>query len=96
MEDGCPVVDIDQFISTLEADMARDFEWQGHARRALKAEIRRCRLSYAKLAQRLTAMGYPHSEAGLRERIDREVSSTLFAQCMFALGMRKVRLDGLN
>ena len=95
MDEGCPV-DIDHFISTLEAGMARDFEWQGQARRALKAEIRRSRLSYAKLAARLTAMGFPHSEAKLREQIDREVSSTLFAQCMFAMGVRKIRLDGLN
>jgi Domain of unknown function (DUF6471) len=95
MEDRCPV-DVDAFISTLEAGMARDFEWQGQARRALRAEIKRRRLSYARLAQRLTAMGYPQSETKLREQIDREVSSTLFAQCMFAMGVGKIRLDGPN
>ena len=95
MEDRCPV-DIDDFVSTIETQMARDFEWQGQAKRAMKAEIRRSRLSYAKLAQRLTAMGCPHSEAMLRERIDREVSPTFFAQCMFAMGVRKIRLGGLN
>ena len=93
MKKDC-AVDIDDFMARIEGGMESDFKWRGQARRLLKAEIARSRLSYRTLAQRLTDMGYACSELTLREKIEHDgVSATLLAQCLVALGLRSIRLN---
>lgn len=72
--------------------MGRD--WSEEAKAILKAEMKRRRLTYADLAQRLAEDGSPTTENYLMKKISRGgFSAGFFLQCLAAIGARDIRLD---
>jgi hypothetical protein len=46
-------------------------KWADHAKRHLKAELKRADVAYAELARRLTEMGLPETEGSVTVKINR-------------------------
>jgi hypothetical protein len=86
-------IDVDRFMSTMEAGMAADTDWPSTTKGILKAEIARRHLSYRDLVARLAAIGVSETEANLRNKISRGgFTAVFFVQCLVAIGARTVRL----
>jgi hypothetical protein len=69
------------------------YDWEGEAKRVLKAELARAGVSHKVLVARLEAMGVEDNTAALASRITRgKFSFVFFLQCMRALGVDEVRL----
>jgi Domain of unknown function (DUF6471) len=74
--------------------MVGDKIWQGHAKGLLKAELKRKGITYKDLANRLTALGTPESEANLANKISRGGFSAAFLlQCLHAMGCNNVSVS---
>ena len=66
-------------------------EYESRAKNLLKAELKRRGLTYARLAARLTAMGFPENERNLSNKISRGgFSAAFFIQCLEAIGTQTV------
>jgi hypothetical protein len=71
--------------------MERD--WTKHVQGILKAELKRKHVSYADLAEKLTAMGVPESERNLANKISRGSFTAVFLiQCLEAVGCHTLHL----
>jgi hypothetical protein len=71
-----------------------DTEWQNRVKGLLKAELKRRNLGYRELAERLTAMGIPESEANIKNKISRGgFTAVFFVQCLVAIGATTIRLE---
>lgn len=71
-------------------------KWADHAKRHLKAELKRADVGYADLARRLTEMGLPETEGSVTVKINRGAFPAWFLfAAMKAIGRDVVRLDGL-
>lgn len=69
-------------------------EWANHAKRHLKAELKRADVGYAELARRLTEMGLPESEGSVTVKINRGAFPAWFLfAVMRAIGARILRLE---
>lgn len=69
-------------------------EWANHAKRHLKAELKRADVGYAELARRLTEMGLPESEGSVTVKINRGAFPAWFLfAVMRAIGARTLRLE---
>lgn len=69
-------------------------EWQVRVRRMLKAELKKRELSYADLADKLTAIGVTEDRRNINNKIGRGAfSAVFFFQCMEAIGCRTIHLD---
>ncbi len=69
-------------------------EWADHAKRYLKAELKRADVGYAELARRLTEMGLVETEGSVTVKINRGVYPAWFLfAVMKAIGANAVRLD---
>jgi hypothetical protein len=67
--------------------------WQTHAKRHIKAELKRAGVGYADLAQRLTEMGLPETEGSVTVKINRGAFPAWFYfAAMKAVGTHTVRL----
>lgn len=85
----------DSDIETDE-DSMRDDQWAEAAKGLLKAELKRRRLGYRELAERLTADGTPESERNLANKISRGGFTAAFLlQCLHVIGCASVRIDDL-
>lgn len=72
---------------------AIEYDWEGEAKRLLKAELARTGVSHKVLVARLEAMGIEDNTAALASRITRgKFSFVFFLQCMRALGVDEVRV----
>jgi hypothetical protein len=72
--------------------MAKD--WTETVKGILKAELKRRNVSYKELAEMLTGMGLPDTEANIKNKISRGgFSAVFFVQCLSAIGCNAVRLD---
>ena len=72
---------------------AIEYDWEGEAKRLLKAELARAGVSHKVLVGRLEAMGIEDNTAALASRITRgKFSFVFFLQCMRALGVDEVRV----
>mgnify|MGYP001400442016 CR=1 FL=1 len=72
---------------------ARDFQTQ--AKQIIRAELKRRNLSYADLAQRLTDIGFPENEKNVNNKIARGgFTAAFFLQCMEAIGVHRIELNG--
>lgn len=59
----------------------------------LKAELKKKNVSYRQLAERLTAMGVPETEANIANKISRGgFTAVFFVQCLAAIGAHTIRL----
>lgn len=68
-------------------------DWEGEAKRILKAELARHGLTYKGLVLRLEAMGVTDQEKAIANRISRgKFPFTFFLQCMYAMGVSEVDL----
>ena len=71
-------------------------EWTDHAKRHLKAELKRADVGYAELARRLTEMGLPESEGSVTVKINRGAFPAWFLfATMKAIERNVLRLDDL-
>ena len=71
-------------------------EWANHAKRQLKAELKRADVGYAELARRLTEMGLAESEGSVTVKINRGAFPAWFLfGVMKAIGRNLVRLDDI-
>jgi hypothetical protein len=68
-------------------------EWADHAKRHLKAELKRADVGYAELARRLTEMGLPESEGSVTAKINRGAFPAWFLfAVMRAIGVRTLHV----
>jgi hypothetical protein len=71
---------------------ARD--WQAVVKGMLKAELKRRNLSYADLADKLTAIGIEENERNISNKIGRGTfTAVFFIQCLQAIGCQTLHLD---
>ena len=71
-----------------------DPEWQDRVKGLLKAELKRRNLGYRDLAEKLTAMGIPETEANIKNKISRGGFTAVFLiQCLVAIGCTSLRLE---
>lgn len=72
-------------------------KWAEHAKRHLKAELKRADVGYAELARRLTEMGLPETEGSVTVKINRGAFPAWFLfAVMKAIGRDIVRLDDVS
>ena len=68
-------------------------DWQARVKGLLKAELKKKGVSYRDLAEKLTAMGIPETEANIANKISRGgFTAVFFVQCLIAIGTHTVRL----
>lgn len=80
------------FASEAETGVV-DKDWQERTKGILKAELKRKGLSYRDLAERLTAMGVPETEANIKNKISRGgFTAVFFLQCLRAIGVTTLHL----
>jgi Domain of unknown function (DUF6471) len=73
---------------------AKSRDWQAKVKGVLKAELKRRNLSYADLADKLTAIGVEDNERNISNKISRGTfTAVFFVQCMEAIGCHTIRLD---
>lgn len=71
-------------------------KWADAAKALLRSEMTRRSLTYADLAQRLTAAGHPENERNLRNKVARgSFTAAFLLLCLAVLGCREVRIDDL-
>lgn len=76
------------------ARKVRTKDWQAKVKGLLKAELKRRNLSYADLAEKLSAMGIEDSGRNISNRVSRGTFTAIFfIQCMEAVGCRTIHLD---
>lgn len=69
-------------------------DWALKIKGILKAELKRRHISYKELADKLTELGVPDSEANIKNKISRgSFTAVFFLQCLVAIGCHTVRLD---
>ena len=79
--------------SDLEAKMP-DKDWQDRVKGLLKAELKRRNVGYRELAEKLTDMGIPETEANIKNKISRGGFTAVFlVQCLSAIGCHTLRLE---
>lgn len=68
-------------------------DWQSLVKGILKAELKRRNLSYADLAEKLTAIGVKEDRRNISNKISRGTFTAIFfVQCMYAIGVRTIHL----
>jgi hypothetical protein len=76
-------------------DRQKEQEWATRAKQVLRAEMTRRGVNYAQLAERLAALGIHDNERNLANKIARGgFTAAFFLQCMSALGVQTLHLDG--
>ncbi len=68
--------------------------WADHAKRHLKAELKRADVGYVELAKRLTDMGLPETEGSVTAKINRGAFPAWFLfAVMRAIGLHTLRVE---
>lgn len=71
-----------------------DEVWTERVKGLLKAELKRRNVSYRDLAEKLTALGIPETEANIKNKISRGgFTAAFFIQCLVAIGCSSLRLE---
>ncbi len=71
-----------------------EIEWAERVKGLLKAELKRRNVGYRELADKLTAMGIPETEANIKNKISRGGFTGVFLiQCLSAIGCHTLRLE---
>jgi len=69
-------------------------KWADHAKRHLKAELKRADVGYAELATRLTEMGIPETETSVAAKVNRGAFPAWFLfAVMKAIGASILRVE---
>lgn len=75
-------------------DDPQTVEFENRAKNLLKAELKRKGVTYAQLAEKLSAMDIHETERNLNNKISRGGFSAAFLlQCLEAIGVIALRLD---
>lgn len=73
--------------------MVTDKEWRDRVKGLIKAELKRRGVSYASLAEKLTAMGVSETERNISNKLSRgSFTAVFFVQCLTAIGALSIRL----
>jgi hypothetical protein len=76
------------------AAKAKGRDWKVAVKGLIKAELRRRNLSYADLAERLSAIGINDNERNISNKISRGTfSAVFFFQCMEAIRVKTIHLE---
>ena len=82
------------FIAEGDDSIMDEIDWHLRVKGALKAELKRREMSYADLADKLSAMGIKEDRRNISNKIGRGVFSAIFFfQCMEAIGCHTIHLD---
>lgn len=74
--------------------MTADKDWQERVKGILKAELKRRRVSYRELAEKLEPLGVKESERNIANKIARGgFTAVFFVQCLRAIGAHTLRID---
>lgn len=74
----------------------REREWAEKARRFIKAEAKRAGVTYAQLAEKLTAHGLEETETSIASKLGRGTFAvTFFLGCLEVLGLGGVHLEDM-
>jgi hypothetical protein len=69
-------------------------EFETRAKNLLKGELKRRGITYAQLAEKLSAMGVAESERNLNNKISRGgFTAAFFIQCLVSIGCDKIVID---
>ena len=69
-------------------------KWADHAKRHLKAELKRADVGYAELAKRLTEMGIPETDTSVAAKVNRGAFPAWFLfAVMRAIGAHTLRVE---
>jgi hypothetical protein len=69
-------------------------DWRARTKGLLKAELKRRDVSYADLANKLSAIGIKENERNISNKISRGTFSAIFfVQCMEAIGCKVIHLE---
>jgi Domain of unknown function (DUF6471) len=69
-------------------------KWAGHAKRHLKAELKRADVNYAEVARRLTEMGIPETDTSVAAKVNRGTFPAWFLfAVMRAIGLHTLRVE---
>ncbi len=69
-------------------------KWTDHAKRHLKAELKRADVTYAELAKRLTEMGIPETDTSVAAKVHRGAFPAWFLfAVMRAIGSHTLRVE---
>jgi hypothetical protein len=75
---------------------AKTRDWQAQVKGLLKAELKRRNLSYAALADKLSALGIKENERNISNKIGRGTfTAVFFVQCMVAIECNTIHIDAL-
>lgn len=70
-------------------------DWQTQAKQLIRAELKRRDLSYKDLAERMEAIGLKVNERTIANKIARGgFTAAFFLQCMEAIGVQNIHLNG--
>jgi 3-mercaptopyruvate sulfurtransferase SseA len=70
-------------------------DWKAEAKQLIRAELKRRDLSYADLAKRMEAIGLKVNERTIANKIaSGGFSAVFFLQCMEAIGVQNLHLNG--
>jgi hypothetical protein len=87
-------IEYDYFYRRRLGQTMPDKDWQERTKGILKAELKRMNVGYRDLAEKLTAMGVPETEANIKNKISRGGFTAVFLlQCLEAAGVQNLRLD---
>ena len=68
--------------------------YEQRAKNILKSELKRRGITYAQLAEKLTALGARENERNLANKISRgSFTAAFFMMCMDAIGAHQIALD---
>lgn len=69
-------------------------KWEAQAKRIIRTEMARHDVSYARLVERLEAIGVSEDERNLRNKVARgKFTAAFLLQCLGAMQARTIRLD---
>lgn len=69
-------------------------KWVDHAKRHMKAELKRADVGYAELAKRLTEMGIPETDTSVAAKVNRGAFPAWFLfAVMRAIGLHTLRVE---
>jgi hypothetical protein len=81
-------------LGILPAMRGKAKDWQAKVKGLLKAELARRDLTYANLADKLSAIGIKDNERNISNKISRGTFTAMFlVQCFEAIGAKTVHLE---
>ena len=81
-------------VTKMERAMKTDDPWVNRVKGIPRAEMARRSITYEQLAERLAELGVNDSAVNIRNKVARGgFSAAFFVLCLYAIGVREVRLD---